>query len=222
MTITDEPATTHRDRIPAEVRERASGSPRAKRSLHRWSRWLHVYTSMLALLIVLFFGVTGITLNHPQWTFGDEVDTTTTTGELPFDVTLDDGSIDYLSISEYVRDEYGVHGSVDSFSTTNREASIAYKSAGYAADLFVDVETGAFDLVVEQQGWVGVINDLHKGRDTEASWNWTIDIAAGFLVLIAVTGIVMQLFLRKRRRSALVSVAAGTVVMLALIWITLT
>ena len=49
-----------------------------KRGIHRWSRWIHVYTSMVALLIVLFFGVTGITLNHPKWTFGDDVDTTTT------------------------------------------------------------------------------------------------------------------------------------------------
>lgn len=222
MTITDETAATNRERIPAEVRERATGRGGTKRGLHRWSRWLHVYTSMFALLIVLFFGVTGITLNHPQWTFGDEVDSTTTTGALPFAATLADGSVDYLTISEYVRDEHGVHGSVDSFSTTNGEASIAYKSAGYAADVFVDVETGSFELVVEQQGWVGVINDLHKGRDTESSWNWTIDIAAGFLVLIALTGITMQLFLRKRRRSALISVGAGSAVMLFLVWLTLT
>ena len=33
-------------------------------------RWIHVYTSMISLLIVLFFGLTGITLNHPKWTFG--------------------------------------------------------------------------------------------------------------------------------------------------------
>ena len=231
MTITDEPTASHRERIPAEVRarlaERGDGDgarptrERAKRGMHRWSRWLHVYTSMFALLIVLFFGVTGITLNHPQWTFGDEMDTTTTTGSLPFKATLADGSVDYLSISEYVRDEYGVHGSVDSFSTANGEASIAYKSAGYAADVFVDVDSGSFELVVEQQGWVGVINDLHKGRDTDSSCNWTIDVAAGFLVLIALTGLVMQLFLRKRRRSAMISIAVGATVMLTLVWLTL-
>ena len=32
-------------------------------------RWLHVYLSMISLAVVLFFSVTGITLNHPDWFF---------------------------------------------------------------------------------------------------------------------------------------------------------
>lgn len=206
--------TGTRERIPAELMARSGGS--AKRTTHRWSRWLHVYSSMFALLVVLFFGVTGITLNHPQWTFGDEVDVSTVTGDLPFDATRADGSVDYLSISELMRSEYGVHGDVDSFDTTNGEASIAYKSAGYAADVFVDVETGTFELTVEQQGWVAVLNDLHKGRDTDSSWKWAIDVAGGFLVAIALTGLVMQFFLRKRRRSAFIAVGAGALVVIVL------
>ena len=236
MTITHEPAdsdavSTDGDRIPAEVRarqiERHDGdggghnAAKVKRDAHRWSRFIHVYTSMFALLIVLFFGLTGITLNHPQWTFGDDVATTTATGTLPFAATLADGSVDYLSISEFVRDEYGVHGSVDSFDTTNGEASIAFKNAGYAADVFVDVETGEYELTVEQQGWVAVLNDLHKGRGTGTGWKWVIDVAAGFLVLISVTGLVMQFFLRKRRRSAFISVGLGAAATIVLIWLTL-
>ena len=32
--------------------------------------WLHIYLSMFGLAAVLFFSVTGITLNHPDWVFG--------------------------------------------------------------------------------------------------------------------------------------------------------
>ena len=32
-------------------------------------RWLHIYLSMFSLGVVLFFSVTGITLNHPDWFF---------------------------------------------------------------------------------------------------------------------------------------------------------
>ncbi len=41
-------------------------SQQTKRNTHRWARWIHVYTSMVALVVVLFFGITGITLNHPS------------------------------------------------------------------------------------------------------------------------------------------------------------
>ena len=33
----------------------------------RLMRWLHIYLSMFSLAVVLFFSVTGITLNHPDW-----------------------------------------------------------------------------------------------------------------------------------------------------------
>ncbi len=208
-------------RVTARNGRRDDPTGRLKRTTHRWARWLHVYTSMIALLLVLFFGLTGITLNHPSWTFGDDVDVTTESGTLPIDPTFDDGTVDYLSISEYVRDEYGVSGEVDSFSTAGGQATISYRNAGYAADVFVDIDAATYEITTEQQGWVGVMNDLHKGRDTSALWKWVIDISAAFLVVISITGLTMQFFLRKRRRSALTSVGVGAALMIVLMYLTL-
>ena len=36
------------------------------RAVQMWARRLHVYISMALLLVVLFFSVTGITLNRPE------------------------------------------------------------------------------------------------------------------------------------------------------------
>ena len=216
--------------LPASAPARSDDLARAKRRTHRWSRLIHVYTSMVALLVVLFFAITGITLNHPAWTFGDGTDTETVTGTFPFDTQLTaadgtEGDVDFLSISEYVRVNYDVRGDVDSFEATStansNEGSITFENPGYSADLFFDVETGEFELTVEQQGWVAVMNDLHKGRDTGSAWKWVIDVAAGFLVVISVTGLAMQFFLRKRRRSALLAAGAGAITLIVLIAITL-
>ncbi len=88
--------------------------------------------------------------------------------------------------------------------------------------MFFDVASGDFELVVEQEGWVAVINDMHKGRDTGTVWKWVIDLSAGFLVLISITGLVMQCFLRKRRRSALISAGIGGAIVIFLIALVLT
>jgi uncharacterized protein len=66
---------------------------------------------------------------------------------------------------------------------------------------------------VQEQGWVGVLNDLHKGRDANHSWKWLIDVSAGFLALISFTGLALQFFLRKRRRSALSVAIVGAAVL---------
>ena len=132
------------------------------------------------------------------------------------------GSVDYLTVSEFARNELGVGGQVESFDSTGSSASIRYRQPGYSADLTFSTSSGDYELVSEQQGmfW-GVMNDLHKGRHAGSSWKWLIDIAGLLLVVISISGLVMQLFLRKRRTAALVVTAVGAVVMALLIWITL-
>ncbi|MDO8391573.1 MAG: PepSY-associated TM helix domain-containing protein [Actinomycetota bacterium] len=187
---------------------------------NRWMRWLHVYTSMISLIIVLFFGITGLTLNHPSWTLGDDTDRTTSAGQLPPGFVAD-GTVDFLTVSEFVRSEHGVSGEVTEHALTGNDGTISYRAPGYAADLFFEVDSGTYRLVVEQQGFVGVMNDLHKGRDAPGSWKWVIDISAGLLVLVSVTGLGIQLFQRKRRTRALVFVALGLVVTVLLTFVAL-
>lgn len=209
----------------AAIKAAGAGASRRTlgRSTHKWSRLIHVYTSMIALIVVLFFAGTGILLNHPSWTFGSEVVTETIEGTFPFSTDLvgDDGvvqGVDFLSISEYVRSEHAVIGEVDFFGTTANQGSIAYRNPGYSADLFFELDDNTYELRVEQQGWVAAVSDLHQGSETGSAWGLLIDITAGFLVLISLTGLVMQFFLKKRRRSAFVMIGVGVVVSAALMY----
>ena len=56
-----------------------------KQQLAVWSRWLHIYLSMVSFAVVFFFAVTGITLNHLDW-FGGKETTAQLRGKL--DVAL--------------------------------------------------------------------------------------------------------------------------------------
>lgn len=181
---------------------------------------IHAYASMIALLLVLFFGITGITANHPEWTLGGGPTTTTDAGTLPFTPTSD-GAVDYLEVSEYLRDSYNISADVSDYRTTGKQGSISYRGPGYAADATFDTETGAYQVTVEQQGLLGVMNDLHKGRDADASWKWAIDASGALLVLIALSGLLLQLFLKRRRRSALIVAGAGILIAAALVTLTL-
>ena len=192
----------------------------SEKAVSRWSRWLHVYTSMISLMLVLFFGISGITLNHPTWTFGDELNTTTVKGTFPFELD-ETGNVDFLQISEYVRTEHGITADVADYRADAASGLVSYRGPGYSADVIFDTADSTYEITTDQQGWVGVMNDLHKGRDTTGSWKWVIDVSAGLLVLVSVTGLVMQFFLAKRRRSALIIAGVGTIVGAVLIYLTL-
>ena len=221
---TIDPLVSEGETQPSTGRQRATQtkSPMSKQSRDtlKWARWFHVYSSMIAFLLIFFFGITGITLNHPTWTFGSDIQMSTVEGQLPFSPTFADNTADYLTISEFARSELGVSGSVDSFETTNDTIGITYRNPGYGADLFVDAVDGTYQLNVEQQGWVAVLNDLHKGRNSGSTWSWVIDVSAAFLVVVSLTGLLMQFFLRRRRRSAFISVAVGSILTVVLtLWV---
>ena len=61
---------------PGPARSPSNGRPRSPRRaaglrFAAFARWLHIYLSMFGLAAVLFFSVTGLTLNHPDWFFGN-------------------------------------------------------------------------------------------------------------------------------------------------------
>ena len=188
----------------------------SKGQVAQWTRWLHVYTSMISLLIVLFFGITGLTLNHPTWSLGGHATVNTSVGTLP-EGFHSSGTVDFLAVTEYVRKTNGVRGSVADYNANDTDGSVSFKGPGYAADLLFEVATGKYQLTVSEQGVLGVLNDLHKGRDTDSRWNWTIDVAAIFLVFVAVTGLGIQIFQKKRRRRALTFAGAFSALSLILI-----
>lgn len=175
---------------------------------------------MVCFLVVLFFSVTGLTLNHPTWTLGGNGSTAQAEGVLPADFKSGD-AIDWLRVAEFLRKEHSLRGEVSARNESAGEGTISFRGPGYSADAFFATDTGTYQITAKSAGPLGVANDLHKGRDTKSSFKWLIDASAIFLILISVTGLTMQFFLRKRRRSALWSVAGGALLFVFFVFLTI-
>ena len=185
-----------------------------RRKTSRISRWLHIYLSMISFAIVFFFSVTGITLNHADY-FQAKTTTTQEKGTLKPEWVnnKDTNLVAKLTIAEYFRNTFSVKGAVSDFRIDDNQVSIAYKGPGYEADAFIDRQSGAFELSQTRTGFVGFINDLHKGRDTGKVWSLVIDIAAILMVLISLTGLILLLFIKKKKISGLILAVVGLVIM---------
>ena len=186
------------------------------------SRWLHLYLSMLCFVVVLFFSVTGLTLNHTEWFDGKQV-------EKKYDGTVplawvnntDTSKVQKLDIVEFLRNKYGIKGSVSDFQIDDEQCSVSFKGPGYSADAFINRKDGSLQLTELRMGVFAVLNDLHKGRDSGKGWSWLIDSSAVFLTLVSLTGLLMLLFLKKRRLSGLIITVVGAAVcyLVFLIWV---
>ena len=69
--------------------------------------------------------------------------------------------------------------------------TVSFAGPGYSADVFIDRADGRYELTETRTGIWGVMNDLHKGRDTGGAWRWLIDASAVLMILISLTGLFM-------------------------------
>ena len=81
--------------------------------------------------------------------------------------------------------------------------------AGYAF-VTVILEEQLVEVAYKKGSFIGLLNDLHKGRYSGKLWQWLIDISAGFMLLFSITGLVILLQNAKHRRLASWLVIMGT------------
>jgi len=199
-------------------------------------RWLHIYLSMFGLAAVLFFSVTGLPLNHPEWFPALGERTTEADGKLRAEWlnrggasgTSDSRGVPdpfaspaKLEIVEYLRATHAIHGSLSEFRVDDQECVVSFKGPAYAADAFIDVASGNYHISQTYHGLVALINDLHKGRDSGPVWSAVIDVAAVLMTIISLTGLVLLFYLKLRRVSGVVIALAGAavIVMLYRVWV---
>jgi hypothetical protein len=179
-----------------------------KRRLAKYSRWLHIYVSMTSFVIVFFFAVTGWTLNHAE-RFSGRDRQRKAAGAVDSRWTAAGGSVAQEQIAGAIRREAGVHGAVTDFRVDDDQLSLTFKGPGYSADASVDRKTGKYEVTESKLGLVAVLNDLHKGRDTGGAWKAVIDVSAGLLTLISLTGLILIYYIHKHRLAGVILLAAG-------------
>lgn len=193
-----------------------------KRKFAEASRWLHIYVSMISFAIVLFFSVTGITLNHPDY-FAGEMKENHEKGQMntAWVKVSDTVKIAKLEMVELLRKQYGIKAPVTEFRIEEQQCAISFRGPGYAADAFVSREDGSYEITLLKAGAIGILNDLHKGRDSGAKWAVLIDVSAILMIIISLTGIILLLYIKRKRISGIVWALIGLVLafMVYKIWV---
>jgi hypothetical protein len=186
------------------------------------ARWLHIYLSMFGLAAVLFFSVTGVTLNHPTWFSSGAEHTSQSEGRIDGSWLRSDGAttdpgrqVAKLEIVEYLRKTHSVRGALVEFRVDEGECMVTFKGPGYAADAFINRESGHYNLTQTEHGFLALVNDLHKGRDTGPTWSVVIDVSAILMTVISLTGLVLLFYLKLRRVAGVIVIVLGTALLAA-------
>lgn len=182
------------------------------RGLLKWARVIHLYLTLFALALILFFAVTGFMLNHEDWFSPADPFTRTETGSLPIEPLK---VPDKLTVVELLRRDYGAAGGLAGFEEEEERFRVTFTRPGSRVEAIIMRETGAVEVTTETRGLVGVVLDLHRGKATGRAWSFVIDVVCGSLMVVAGTGLIMWWSLRGRGRYGLAVIAGGATVAVA-------
>lgn len=165
--------------------------------MSRFLRWLHIYVSMAVLVVFVFFALTGITLNHPDWQLQAGKQSDSRQLQLPAALTGLEFSADQLQqaeqakqIADWLRAEHQIQGAVFAFSYDPDEQllELDFKQPAGFANAQIALDSGVVELTAEFGGYLALLNDLHKGRYAGTAWKWLIDVVAIACLVFALSG----------------------------------
>ncbi len=176
----------------------AAGQPARAWWLKTLYRW-HWISSAIALLGMLLFAATGLTLNHaarieahprvvdrkatlPGHLLGAQAPAP---GEKKHDAPLPAPLADWVTNALQV----DVHGRSAEWSTD--EIYVSMPRPGGEAWVRIDRESGEAEFEDTDRGWISYLNDLHKGRNAGTAWSWFIDAFAVACIVFTLTGLVI-------------------------------
>ncbi len=211
----------------------------AFRFVVKWARTVHLYLTLFALGLLLFFAVTGFMLNHEDWFYKPQ------SVPIPCKVPLkllEQPEQHELEIVELLRSEYAVSGALvaykDEFAEPGDKQPLldikpevvraTFKRPGRITTAEVyreetrlnDTQTfaaGEGVVTVVDTGGNGVLMELHKAKDASLPWRVVLDFVAVVYVVVSVTGIIMWWSLKGRGKFGLWVAVAGVVLSVAVV-----
>ena len=182
---------------------------------------LHAYLSAFAFLTLLFFSVTGLMLNHPEWFPGRKRDEPARMIAIPPSALAPalKAAQPPAALGAVVARHAAVTGAFRSGEVLDGEALLRWEGAGGSTDAAVNLSTGKAEITVQRAPMAALLGDLHKGKNTGAPWRALIDISAVLILALSAIGYVLFFSLRFRLRTSLILTAVSLVAMLGVFYL---
>jgi hypothetical protein len=199
-----------------DIARRPRAMPRWKIEFYRQCRLWHGYLSAFAFLSLMFFSLTGLLLNHPDWLKQDEAKPLETRITIARDgiaaaMKMDDKP---RALADLLSAKGAVGGVYASGEVEDGEAYLRFEGVGGNASAVLDLKTGAAEITTRKADAVTILNDLHRGKNAGTAWKWLIDISAVIFLVLSLVGYILFFSLRHRlvQTMALTIVSLGALI----------
>ena len=188
-------------------------------------RVVHIFSAMPVLLLMLFFAITGILLNHPEWD-------TSTSQKQQRSVT----SPSWLTDAEQWDNNYQQHGLrllqwLDAHHDI-RATKFSIEWDDYDRLLILTLDSPSGNTVIESAvdettiaidqrklSTIAMLNNVHRAKHTSGLWLYLSDISGVAMVVFCLSGFWLVAINRLQRKSAIGWFSGGSILFIFIIYL---
>lgn len=187
-----------------------------------WNRRLHYFSGLFLLFFLWLFALTGLLLNHPQWTFAEFWPSRTQTTSTRAIQSPPPGSD--LAQARNVMHQLGVHGEIEWTKTRADRARLEFRASrpGRILEIAADFNQNSVRVLeIGLNAW-GVSRLLHTFTGVRAGnpanerdwvmatiWALSMDAVALGTILLVLSSLYMWWRLPEKRRPGLIAFGLG-------------
>jgi len=179
-------------------------------------RKIHIYSALPVLLLIVFFSITGILLNHPELEVG-EVDNQLTEISLPhWALEMPDWPKNYSSHSlvllQWLDKEHDIRGVDFAIEWDEYDELLILDLAGPNGSTVVEVFIGQQIISIDQRklSAFAMLNNLHRAKHVNGFWRAVSDISAVCMLLFCLSGFWLVVVNRLERVPANIAMLMGS------------
>lgn len=161
---------------------------------------LHAYLSAFAFLALMFFAVTGLLLNHPDWFGSGRDEPRDSIIHLPL-VAIQQAQQQpqpEQALAALVAKKISLHGVLKQTDMIEPDMLLHFEGVGGSSDVSIDLSSGRTEVSNSDAQFSRIIQDLHRGKNSGAAWKWLIDISAIVILALSMFGFILFFSVRFR------------------------
>lgn len=193
-------------------------------AINRWARWLHIYSAAPVLLLMVFFAVTGVLLNHLSWNLG-ATEQSSQSFDLPAELLEleweTESSQTALSVLSWLDKEHDLNGVDIEINWELEEQLLLLHMEGpqgsYAVEVYPEDEVA--EVFVRDLPFLEMLNNLHRGKHVTGFWRWLSDLSGICMLIFCLSGLWLLIVNTVQRTTTLSWVSAGSVVMVLAVYL---
>lgn len=188
-------------------------------------RVLHIFSAMPVLLLMLFFAVTGLLLNHPDWDKTRSQQQQMTVPSPPWLTHTKDWQQNYqqqgLRLLQWLDLKHNIRATRFSIEWDDFDRLLILTLDSPAGNTVIEAFVDQQKIHIDQRqlSVLAMLNNIHRAKHTTGLWLYLSDISAVAMMIFCLSGFWLVIINRLQRRPALAWFSGGSIFFVFVIYL---